>query len=90
MQVGSRLDSVAGALENALTTKLDAHHRFLLAEQSSHLDKLEARLVRFRPTLRRGTVEYHLGVGRATAEVLVAGLGIDMSCFPNPAKPVTR
>ena len=78
-------------LERALRGRMGAHQRFLLAEQLAHIDHLDARIdrlsteiaVRLRPVEERLTrLETIPGVGRRTAELLVAEIGTDMSRFP--------
>jgi transposase len=80
------------ALEQALTGSVGAHQRFLLAHQLAHLDDLDGliaevdaevaeRLRPFEATLER--LDAIPGVGRRTAEVLLAELGRDMTRFPS-------
>ncbi len=87
-----RLRAKLPELERALTGRCRAHHRFLLAEHLAALDELEAGIARlgeeiaarvdpFAAELAR--LETIPGVGRATAEVLVAELGTDLSRFPS-------
>ena len=78
-------------LERALTGRMGAHQRFLLARQLTHIDFLDAQIEqvsaevaeRLRPfeeqIARLDTIP---GVGRRIAEVLVAELGVDLSRFP--------
>lgn len=79
-------------LERALQGLVRPHHRFLLAQQLSHLDFLEeaiarvsmeigARLCPFEESLER--LQTIPGVGRGTAEVLAAEVGLDMYRFPS-------
>lgn len=79
-------------LQRALVGRFGAHQRFLVAQQLAHIDFLEdaiaqlsaeiAERVRpFEETLER--LDDIPGVGRATAEVLVAEVGTDMSRFPS-------
>ena len=79
-------------LERALTGRVGAHQRFLLAQQLAHIDFLEAtiaqvsaeiaeRLRPFEPALER--LDTIPGVGRRIAEVLLAEIGADMSRFPS-------
>ncbi len=82
-------------LERALTGRMGAHQRFLLAEQLGHIDELTARIERIsaeigerlRPfedaIVRLDTIP---GVGRRTAEVLVAEIGSDLSRFRTAAQ----
>lgn len=78
-------------LERALVGQFGAHQRFLLARQLAHLDSLdelieqldaevEERLRPFEDALDR--LDTIPGVGRRTAQVLVAEIGLDMSRFP--------
>jgi transposase len=81
-------------LEQALRGRMGAHQRFLLGEQLQHVEALEASIARvsaeidermrpFADALER--LDAIPGVGRRTAEVLVAEIGVDMSRFPSPA-----
>ena len=79
------------ALERALAGRVGPHQRFLLAEQLAHIEYLDASIdrvsgeiqARLRPDedaiARLVTIP---GVGRRTAEVLVAEIGTDMRPFP--------
>jgi transposase len=78
-------------LERALAGRFGAHHRFLLAQQLAHIDALDETIaavgveiaVRLRPYAevleRLDTIP---GVGRATAEALVAEIGVTVDRFP--------
>ena len=79
-------------LERALAGSLGAHQRFLLAQQLAHIDfletqitqvsaEVEARLHPFETVIAR--LDTLPGVGRRTAETLVAELGTDLSRFPS-------
>jgi transposase len=81
-------------LERALAGSFGAHHRFLLAQHLVHLDDLDEqvaavsaeiaeRLHPFEDLLER--LDTLPGVGRYTAEVLLAELGPDLSAFPSAA-----
>jgi transposase len=82
------------ALEQALSGRVNAHHRLLLALHLSHIDFLDETIerlnqeieTRLRPLTdvleRLDTIP---GVGPRTAEVLVAEVGLDMRCFPSAA-----
>ena len=81
-------------LERALAGRVGPHQRFLLAQQLAHIDFLDAsiaevsaeiaeRLHPFETELER--LETIPGVGRRTAEVLLAEIGTDMRRFPTPA-----
>src|SRR5215212_11409202 len=81
-------------LERALTGRVGAHQRFLLAQQLAHIDYLEGaiaqvsaeiaeRLRPFEPALDR--LDTIPGVGRRIAEILLAEVGPDVSRFPSAA-----
>ena len=81
-------------LERALTGRMGAHQRFLLAEQLAHIDHLAASIdrlsteiaVRLRPAEEQlACLETIPGVGRRTAELLVAEIGTDMRRVPTAA-----
>lgn len=86
-----RLREKIPALERALQGRFGTHQRFLVAQQLAHIDFLDEavaqvsaeigeRLRPFEPALNRlATLP---GVGRRTAEVLVAQMGTDMQRFP--------
>ena len=82
------------ALERALVGRFGAQQRFLVARQLGHLDELDGliaelsaqiaeRLSPFEDALDR--LDGIPGVGRTTAEVLVAEIGTDMTRFPTDA-----
>jgi len=87
-----RMRSKRPALEEALTGSIGPHQRFILATMLRRLDELdrhiidgsaeiEARLRPFEPEIDRlVTIP---GVGRRTAETLLAEVGADMSRFPS-------
>jgi len=80
------------ALRHALAGRFRPHHAFLVGQLLAHVDYLEeaislvsaeveARLVPFaEPLTNLDTVP---GINKRTAEVLIAELGVDMSCFPS-------
>lgn len=81
-------------LQRALVGRFESHQRFLLAQQLAHLESLEeliehldgeveARLRPFVDALDR--LDTIPGVGRRTAQILVAEVGLDMRRFPSAA-----
>jgi transposase len=79
-------------LERALTGQISAHHRLLLTTHLAHVDFLDEtiehltqeiaeRLRPFEEELAR--LDTIPGVGRQTAEVLAAEIGLNMSQFPS-------
>lgn len=87
-----KLQRQHAALEQALTGKLGAHQQFLLAEQLSHLDELDARIGRVSAELEArldpfateavALLDSIPGIGRTVAEVLVAEVGSQVDRFP--------
>ena len=86
-----RMRSKRAALEQALRGRMGDHHRLLIALHLEHVDLLDEQIAhlsaeiaeRLRPyeaaLLRLETIP---GVGRRTAEILAAEMGLDMSRFP--------
>jgi len=81
-------------LEQALTGRMGAHQRFLLAQQLAHIESLETLIDRVSAEIAErlspcadaiGRLTTIPGVGRRTAEVLVAEVGTDMRQFPTAA-----
>ena len=81
-------------LERALTGRIGPHQRFMLAEQLAHVDFLDAAIQRLEAEIaaRLQPVEEVVervqvvpGIGRRTAEVIVAEIGIDVERFPTAA-----
>jgi len=79
-------------LERALAGHFAPHQRFMVAQQLAHIDYLDdaiqhvsaevaQRLAPFEPILER--LDGIPGVGRRTAEILLAEIGTDMSRFPS-------
>jgi transposase len=89
-----RLRAKLPELERALAGRFGAHQRFLLAQQLAHLDFLDEtvervgaeiaeRLLPFVAELER--LDTIPGVGRRTAEILLAEVGTDLHRFPTAA-----
>ena len=81
-------------LERALVGRVQAHQRFLIARQLAHIDFLDTAIEqvsaevqeRMRPFDEAITrLDAIPGVGRRTAEVLLAEIGRDMTRFPTAA-----
>jgi transposase len=79
-------------LERALTGRMSAHQRFLLAQQLAHIDFLDAqvdalsqeiagRLAPFEAQVR--LLDSLPGIARWSAEVILAEIGTDMGRFPS-------
>ncbi len=78
-------------LEQALTGRMAQHQRFLLAQQLAHIEFLETIVERVSTEIAArlhasedaiGRLMTIPGVGRRTAEVLLAEIGTDMDQFP--------
>ncbi len=79
-------------LERALSGQFGAHQRFLVAQQLVHLDSLDELIARVSAEIRERMRPFEAeiarldtipGVGRETAEAIVAEIGVDMSHFPS-------
>lgn len=79
-------------LERALAGRFGPHQRFLIAEQLAHLDYLDESIERVSQEVAERVRPFEAamarwdtipGVGRRTAEALVAEIGTDMSRFPS-------
>ncbi len=79
------------ALERALTGRMSAHQRFMLTQHLAHIDALDAQVAavgeqiaeRMRPfDAQLRVLDSIPGIGRWSAEVIVAEIGTDMSRFP--------
>src|SRR5436309_858489 len=82
------------ALVAALAGRFPQHHAFLLGQILAHIDELDQHIARcdlkvdeyVRPFVREiELLDTIPGVGRRTAEAIVAEIGIDMSRFPSAA-----
>ena len=89
-----KLRSKLAELEQALTGRFGSHQRFLVAQQLAHIDFLDETIARLSVEVaeRLRPVDEQIerldgipGVGRRTAEVLLAEIGTDMARFPNAA-----
>ena len=79
-------------LQQALAGRLQPHHRFLLAEQLRHIEALDAAIARVSAAIAERLRPWEAliqrlltipGVGRRTAEVILAEIGADMRRFPS-------
>jgi len=79
-------------LIKALTGRVKEHHRFVLTELLCQIDNLEEAVARFDEQIKTHSAPFEEavtlldtipGVARATAEVIVAEIGTDMSRFPS-------
>lgn len=89
--VHGRLREKVRELEQALTGRVRAHHRFLLAQHLAHLDFLEEQIAAYAQEIERVTAPFEElitlldtipGVARTTAELILAEVGADLSRFP--------
>src|SRR5436305_3040491 len=81
-------------LERALAGHCGPHQRFLVARQLAHIDDLDALIAEVGAEIARRLAPFEEeialldtipGVGRETAEALIAEIGVDMSQFPSAA-----
>lgn len=89
-----RLREKLPTLERALRGRFGAHQRFLVAQQLIHVDTLDELIARLDAEVaeRLGpfpavveSLDTIPGVGRRTAEVLIAEVGADVARFPTAA-----
>jgi len=89
--VHGRLRDKLAELEQALTGRVRAHHRFLLAQHLAHLDFLDEQIAVYGQEIERLTAPFEElvtlldtipGVARTTAELILAEVGADLSRFP--------
>jgi transposase len=87
----TQLKATRQELERALTGRLEAHQRFLLSTQLRHIEYLTEEIARldaevderlrpFADAVKR--LDTIPGVGKRTAEDIIAAIGTDMSRFP--------
>jgi transposase len=86
-----RLRTKREQLTQALEGRVQAHHRFVLTELLCQIDSLDDTIARFNQQLEAYSKPFEdgiqlldtiPGVGRETAQVLMAEIGPDMSRFP--------
>jgi transposase len=86
-----RLRNKREQLTQALEGRVQAHHRFILSELLAQIDSLEETIARFAQQIEEygkpfaegmELLDTIPGVGRETAEVIMAEMGADMSRFP--------
>ena len=89
-----RLKAKIPEVARALAGRFRAHHRFLVARHLAHLDALDALLAALDAEVARRLAPFEdavalldtiPGVGRRTAEDLLAEIGSDMAQFPSAA-----
>lgn len=94
--VGGRLRNKVLALERALAGRFGLHQRFLVARHLRHIDEVEQLIAEVSAEIaeRRCPFEAELGlldtipgVGRWTAEVILAEIGSDLQRVPTAAHP---
>jgi transposase len=81
-------------LERALAGRFGPHQRFLIARQLAHIDFLDQEIAEVSAEVARRLAPFEAeialldtspGVGRETAEAVVAEIGVDMAQFPSAA-----
>lgn len=79
-------------LVEALTGHVRPHHRFMLAELLTHMDELNQQLAQLNERIKQQTMPHEAlierldeipGVGRHTAEILLAEIGCNVDPFPS-------
>lgn len=89
-----RLASKRDQLVQALEGRVRPHQRFILAELLCQLDSIDETIIRFNQEIQKYCDPFESvvelldtipGVGRQTAEMIVAEIGVDMSRFPSAA-----
>jgi transposase len=89
-----RLRAKLPELRLALASRFTDHHRWLLAHHLARIDDLNQRIAALDTIIEGSCVPYQdtidrlrtiPGVGTNIAQVLVAEIGVDMTCFPTAA-----
>lgn len=89
-----RLRNKQALLVQAMEGRIRPHQRFILAQLLAQVDSLEETIARFDEEINHYCDPFESvvtlldtipGVGRQTAEMLVAEIGVDMSRFPSAA-----
>lgn len=89
-----RLRNKLPQLQQALVGRFGGHQRFMLSQQLVHIDELDELIARLDEEVAERTRPFLAeverldaipGVGRRTAEVIVAEVGVDMTRFPTAA-----
>jgi transposase len=89
-----RLRKKMPALEEALEGNFSNHHAFMVGNLLAHIDYLDESIERLGEEIERVIAPFSEevallstipGVGRRTAETLIAEMGVDMSRFPSSA-----
>lgn len=90
--VRGRVREKLPALREALSGRVRAHHRFVLAHHLAHLDFLDEEIEAYSEEIERLTEPHEElvtlldtipGVARTTAELILAEVGPDLSRFPS-------
>jgi transposase len=80
-------------LEQALAGRMSAHQRFMLAQHLAHIDGLDAQIATLSAEIGERMAPFAAelalldaipGIGRWSAEVILAEIGPDMTRFPTP------
>jgi transposase len=89
-----KMKSKIPQLEQALSGRFGPHQRFLVARQLAHIDYLDTLIAELNQEVAQRMIPFEEeialldsipGVGRETAEALIAEIGADMGQFPSGA-----
>lgn len=89
-----RLREKRDLLERALTGRVKAHHRFMLAQHLAHIDYLDEAIERLDEQIREQMRPFEAeiarwdsqpGINRRIAEIIMAEVGVDLKPFPDAA-----